>query len=76
MGFEFKVVGHSILRGSQVVECWRDGVFIAGIYPHQDGIRIVSKFMTNVEMEPEPAMARGDWLPAAIIGLGGRKATF
>ena len=69
MSYEFHVVGHSILPGKQAVECWREGVFVAGIYPHQDGIRIVSKYMTEVLRETEPTMARGDWLPSAIIKL-------
>ncbi len=51
MNYEFKVVPHSMLLGKQAVECWRDGVFVAGIYPHQDGIRIVSKYMDGVEHE-------------------------
>ena len=51
MSYEFRVVPHSILPGSQAVECWRDGQFVAGIYPHQDGIRVVSKFMTAVSKE-------------------------
>ena len=71
MSYEFRVVPHSMLPGKQAVECWRDGKFVAGIYPHQDGIRIVSKYMTDVSKEAEPAMARGEWLPAALIELGG-----
>ncbi|GAJ24721.1 unnamed protein product, partial [marine sediment metagenome] len=65
MSFEFRVVSHSMLPGKQAVECWRDGKFVAGIYPHQDGIRIVSKFMTDVSKETEPAYAGGQWLPSA-----------
>lgn len=70
MTYEFRVVPHSILPGKQAVECWRDGVFVAGIYPHFDGIRIVSKFMTDVWEETEPARAQGSWLPAAFVKLG------
>jgi len=70
MSYEFRVAPHSILPDSQMVECWRDGVFVAGIYPHQDGIRIVSKYMTDVEKETELVMARGSWLPAVVIKLG------
>ena len=71
MGYEFRVVPHSILQEKQAVECWRDGKFVAGIYPHQDGIRIVSKYMTDVSKEEEPAFAGGQWLPSAIVKLGG-----
>jgi len=68
--YDFKVVTHSILPGSQVVEVWRNGVFIAGVYPHEDGIRVVSKYMTDVIKETEPVMARGNWLPTALVKLG------
>lgn len=70
MSYDFKVVTHSILPGSQIVECWRDGVFVAAVYPHEDGIRVISKYMTEVTRENEPSMARGEWLPSAIIKLG------
>jgi hypothetical protein len=53
-----------------MVECWRDGVFVAGIYPHKDGIRVISKYMTEVTQDTELAMALGDWCPSAIIKLG------
>jgi len=62
MTYEFHVVGHSILHGNQAVECWRDGVFVAGIYPHQDGIRVVSKYMTEVTKDP-------GYPPAAVVKL-------
>ena len=74
MSFEFKLARHSILPGKQVVECWRDGKLVAGIYPHQDGIRIVSKFMTDVGKEAEPAYAGGQCLPSAIVKLGKKPA--
>lgn len=74
MNYKFRVVPHSMLLGKQAVECWRDGKFVAGIYPHQDGIRIVSKFMTDVSKETEPAYAAGQWLPSAIVKLGEKPA--
>jgi len=52
-----------------MVECWRDGVFVAAIYPHQDGIRIVSKYMTDMLKEEEPAHHAGQWVPSALIKL-------
>ena len=69
MSYEFRVVPHVMLHGKQAVECWRDGKFVAGIYPHQDGIRIVSKFMTDVFKEREPAYAGSQWLHSAIVKL-------
>ncbi|GAI95508.1 unnamed protein product [marine sediment metagenome] len=47
---EFRVKPHGTLPGNQMVEFWRDGVFVAGIYPHEDGIRIVSKYIDGVEL--------------------------
>ncbi|GAH85432.1 unnamed protein product [marine sediment metagenome] len=61
--YEFRVVPHSILLGKQMIEFWKDGHFVAGIYPHQDGIRVVSKYMTGVSEETGSP-------PAAIILLG------
>lgn len=65
----FKVSPHTALGGKTMVEYWRDGKFIAGIYPHQDGIRVVSKYMTGASVEKEPSMQRGLWTPAAVIML-------
>ena len=63
MNYEFRVVPHSMLLGKQMVEFWMAGQFVAGIYPHQDGIRVVSKYMTGVsKVRALP--------PAAIIFLG------
>ncbi len=44
---EFKVKPHLELPDSEMVEYWRDGVFVAGIYPHEDGIRVVSKYLVR-----------------------------
>ncbi|KKK70619.1 hypothetical protein LCGC14_2922180 [marine sediment metagenome] len=32
-----------------MVEAWKDGKFVASIYGHDDGIRIVSKHLDGVE---------------------------
>ncbi len=48
----FKVCPHDQMPDKMMVEFWRGKTFAAGIYPHQDGIRIVSKFMTGVREEP------------------------
>ena len=58
----FKVGPHDQMPGKKMVEYWRCGKLVAGIYPHQDGIRIVSKYMTGVVTEP-------GYPPAAIIKL-------
>jgi len=52
---EFRVKPHGKLPSNQMVEFWRDGVFVAGIYPHEGGIRIVSKYLdwvNGVKHEP------------------------
>lgn len=58
----FKVCPHDQLPGKMMVEYWRDGKFIAGIYPHEDGIRIVSKYLDGVSTDPS-------YPPAAVIKL-------
>ncbi|MBA7538226.1 hypothetical protein ES705_30500 [subsurface metagenome] len=37
--------------GKPMVEVWLEGEFIASIYVHEDGIRIVSKYLDGVEHE-------------------------
>ncbi|MBA7566824.1 hypothetical protein ES708_08521 [subsurface metagenome] len=59
---EFRVKPHGILPGNKMVEFWQGGVFVAGIYPHEDGIRIVSKYIDGVEHEPE-------YPPAVVVQL-------
>ncbi len=63
MGYQFKVHPHQVLPGNDVIECWRDGDFVASIYPHEDGLRVVSKYMTGVYKEKVSSP------PAAIIKL-------
>ena len=67
---ELKAVDHTFLPGRKVFECWRDGVFVAAIYPHQDGLRIVSKYMTDLVKEEETVFHGLEWLPSAIVKLG------
>ena len=67
--YEFKIKPHSVLPGQLMAEVWRDGAFLAGIYPHQDGIRVVSKYLAGVEEEPLlPAKVR---ITTVIIKLAG-----
>jgi len=48
----FKVRPHDRLLDKTMVEYWRGKEFVAGIYPHQDGIRIVSRFITGIAEDP------------------------
>ena len=41
------------LTGGQMTEVFSDDVFVAGIYPHEDGIRIVSKYLGTVRRDDE-----------------------
>ena len=45
----FKLGSHMI-RGQmvQMVEVWRDGIFVAAIYPHEAGLHVVSKYLGDV----------------------------
>lgn len=47
---EFRIGTHRETR-KLMVEAWKDGKFVAGIYSHDDGIRIVSKYLDGVEQE-------------------------
>lgn len=47
---EFRVGTHNV-TGKPMVEVWQDGVFLASIYVHEDGLRIVSKHLDGVEHE-------------------------
>jgi len=49
---EFRVKPHETLPDNQMVEVWRGGVFVAGIYPHEDGLKLVSKYWDGVEHDP------------------------
>ena len=47
---EFRVDTHN-LNDTSMVEVWQDGTFIAGIYSHGDGLKIVSKHLDGVTHE-------------------------
>ncbi len=60
---EFCVVPHSVLQGETLVECRRDGKLVACVYPHSEGLRIISRYMTGVVNE-------GGHVPSVVISLG------
>jgi len=62
----FRIAPHEQIPGQTMVEVWRRGVFIAGIYPHEDGLRVVSKYMSGVIEE-------GSHPQAAVIKLDVRR---
>lgn len=46
MTVRFNLTAHSAVQG-QMIEVFDDDVFIAGIYPAEHGVRIVSKYLVN-----------------------------
>ena len=47
---EFRIGTHTE-TGKPMVEAWKDGEFVAALYDHDDGIRIVSKYLDGIEHE-------------------------
>ena len=45
---EFKM-SREIRGNRHVVEVWRNGLFVASIYPHEGKITVVSKYLGNVK---------------------------
>jgi len=45
---EFRIGTHTE-TGKPVVEAWKNGEFVAAIYGHGDGIRVVSKYLDGLE---------------------------
>ena len=58
---EFRIGTHKE-TGKPMVEAWKDGEFVAGIYGHDDGMRIVSKYLDGLEHE-------ASYPPAVILKL-------
>ena len=50
---KFKLSTHSI-TDEPMVEVWRDDTFVASIYGHEEGVRLVSKYFDGVEMTLGP----------------------
>ncbi|MBA7620570.1 hypothetical protein ES703_27922 [subsurface metagenome] len=58
---EFRIVTH-MMTERPMVEVWQDGKFVASIYGHDDGVKIVSKYLDGVEPEP-------GYPPAVVVHL-------
>ena len=48
---KFKLATHT-QSGRTMVEVFRDDTFVAGIYGHEKGIQLVSKYFDGVERNP------------------------
>ncbi|MBA7617504.1 hypothetical protein ES703_24819 [subsurface metagenome] len=58
---EFRLSTRAI-TDEPMVEVWRNGTFVAGIYGHEAGVRLVSKYFDGVEYDSGSP-------PAVIIKL-------
>lgn len=65
MSMTFRLAWHKAKPETQMIECFRDGELVAAIYPHDDGIRIVSKYIAGVTEE-------SGLPPSAVIKLRDR----
>jgi len=45
---KFRLSTHGI-TDEPMVEVWRDDTFVASIYGHEDGMKIVSKYLDGVD---------------------------
>ena len=45
---KFRLSTHGI-TDEPMVEVWRDDTFVASIYGHEDGMKIVSKYLDGIE---------------------------
>jgi len=59
---KFRLSTHDI-TGEPMVEVWRDDTFVASIYGHEEGVRLVSKYFDGVAYDP------GSPPPAVVIKL-------
>ncbi len=48
---KFRLSTHSI-SDEPMVEVWRDDTFVASIYGHEKGVRLVSKYFDGVAYDP------------------------
>ncbi len=58
----FEITSHSTKPNIQIIEVWQGNDFIASIYPTEDGIKLISKFIINpveevIEIDREPPIA-------------------
>jgi len=60
---KFRLSTHSI-TGEPMVEVWRDDTFVASLYGHIEGVRLVSKYFDGVEVGYDPGSP-----PAVVIKL-------
>ncbi len=55
----FEITSHSTKPNIQIIEVWQGNDFIASIFPTEDGITLISKFIINpveevIEIVREP----------------------
>ena len=58
---KFRLSTHGT-TGEPIVEVWRDDTFVASIYGHEEGVRLVSKHFDGMAYDPGSP-------PAVVIKL-------
>ena len=58
---KFRLSTH-VITDEPMVLVWRDDTFVAGIYGHEEGVRLVSKYFDGVVYDP-------GLTPAVVIKL-------
>lgn len=65
MNISFVMAEHSILgEGHMVCEVWEGSRFVGAIYPHADGVHIVSKYLNGT-------LPTAGFPPGVIVKLNG-----
>lgn len=61
--YELKTPPHPERPGVKIFEVWRGGTFVAAVYPTEQGLKIVSKYLTgreeasiSIDRQPPPAI--------------------
>lgn len=72
--FDFRMVDHQFKREEKIIEIWNGEELMGAIYPTENGVKIVSKFLPN---DPEEAIEidRGKLPPVPAILIKLFKAT-
>ncbi len=66
--FDFRLVDHRFKQGEKIIEIWDGENLMGTIYPMENGIKIVSKFIAE---NPEAAIQIDKMppIPAIVINL-------
>lgn len=66
----FKLVDHSLRSGVKIVEIYRGNILMGIIYPHKEGIHIVSKHLgINPEDKVKTVREGNIQIPTLLVSL-------